>query len=292
MSRSGDRTLFLRLPSAPFPFDGTVPETGRPFFDARDPRTGERVHTTASGIRYAETAHYGDDVVLIHVAADLAAGAAPVLVVFFHGHLSVLARDVAGWMAVPEQIDRSGRQAVLIAPQLAVDAMDSSPGRLWQPGALARLLDDAAAACAARFGPDEPEALRAAPVVLAAFSGGYKALAMGLERGGVTERVAGIVLLDALFGAAEAMAAWAAAAPHAFLAALYTDDTRAGTMALAAALDRRGLAWSPGYPARLGPGGRHLVRSATPHMALPVEGPPHHPLGDLLRRAGELPARP
>jgi len=289
VSRAAGRTVTLRLPSAPFPFDGVVPETGQPFFDATDPATGERLHTTAQGTRYAETRHYRDDRVLVHVAADLAAGPAPVLVVFFHGHLSVLARDVIGRMSIPQQIDGSGRAVILIAPQLAVDAMDSSPGRLWLPGALARLLDDVAVACGRWLGLSDPEPLRRAPVVLAAFSGGYKALAMGLDRGGVADRVAGIILLDAVFGAVDRFAAWAAAAPRAFLAALYSRHTRAGTLALAAALDRHGVAWSPAYPEALAPSARHLVPCATPHPALPVDGPPRHPLGDLLRRADMLP---
>ena len=64
-----------------------------------------------------------------------------VIVVFFHGNGATLERDVRDRQLVPQQISDSGVNAVLLAPQLAVDAADSSAGKFWQPGGFKRFMD-------------------------------------------------------------------------------------------------------------------------------------------------------
>ena len=54
-------------------------------------------------------------------------------------------RDVVGRQAVVDQLEASGLNAVLVAPQFAVDALDSSAGHFWLPGAFAAFMDEAAA---------------------------------------------------------------------------------------------------------------------------------------------------
>ena len=46
------------------------------------------------------------------------------MVVFFHGHGANLAQDVLDRQQVPEQITAAGVNAVLVAPQFAVNAAD------------------------------------------------------------------------------------------------------------------------------------------------------------------------
>ena len=65
-----------------------------------------------------------------------------VIVVFFHGNGATLERDVRDRQQVPQQIRNSGVNAVLLAPQLAVDAANSSAGKFWQPGGLKRFIDE------------------------------------------------------------------------------------------------------------------------------------------------------
>ncbi len=286
-------TFLARLKSAPFPYDGVVPETGRPFFDATDPSTGERMHITRNGDRYGEAAHYRDDRVLFHIPGGAHPRTNPTIVVFFHGHLSSLQREVAGRLAVPAQIDASGRNVLLAAPQLAVDALDSSPGKLWRPGGLKRLLDEAATVLTERMGGDNDHAatLQRAPLVLIAFSGGYKALAAGLAWGGVDDRVVGVVLLDAVFGEAERLASWLATADNAFLVGLFTPASAAGTGTLLHALERRGMPCDDAHPPSLRAGSRHVVAVPTGHLDVPVKGPPAWPVADVLRRAGSLQPR-
>src|SRR5262249_58216178 len=68
---------------------------------------------------------------------------AAVMIVFFHGNEATLARDVRGRQAVPRQVAESGLNAVLVAPQFAVNALDSSAGRFWEPGAFAQFVREA-----------------------------------------------------------------------------------------------------------------------------------------------------
>jgi hypothetical protein len=45
---------------------------------------------------------------------------------------------------VPAQITAAGVNAVLVAPQFAVNAADSSAGKFWEPNGFQRFLDEAA----------------------------------------------------------------------------------------------------------------------------------------------------
>ena len=167
----GGLTFLAQLRHAPFPFDGECDETGRPFFDSVDPVTGSRLHTTGDGKRYGEAAHYANDQVLFHIPPRFDPARPFRLLVYFHGHLSELRRNVIEEMALVDQVSASATNTVLVAPQLATNAMDSSPGKLGEPGGLARFLDEAASVLALATGL-ATVTFAGAPVVLAAFSGG------------------------------------------------------------------------------------------------------------------------
>ena len=77
------------------------------------------------------------------------------IVVFFHGNGATLTRDVRNRQQVPRQIVESGLNAVLVAPQFAVDAADSSAGRFWEPGVFAQFMERSR-------GPTHPPARRRA----------------------------------------------------------------------------------------------------------------------------------
>src|SRR5215469_12123061 len=87
---------------------------------------------------------YHDRRVLLHIPKGFDASRPGVMVLFFHGHRATLERDVRDRQQVPAQISASGMNAVLVAPQFAVDAADSSIGRFSQPGAVARFVAEAA----------------------------------------------------------------------------------------------------------------------------------------------------
>lgn len=273
-------TFVARLASAPFPIE----DPDGAYFDGRDAATGERFHTGPSG-PLPETRHYRDDRVLFHVPRHFNPARPFELLVFFHGHRAELERTLIGEHALTRQIDDSRRNVVLVAPQLALDAPDSHPGKLAEPQGFARFLDEAADVLAAHVAGLGREAAARAPVIVAAFSGGYRTAALSLERGGVERRVHGVCLIDAIYGEVERLGAWLAGPGRRdFFLCLYGESSREGTEALADALGKDDIAVVRAYPKRLSPGIVYLAWVETPHDLIPCDGPPKAPITDLLRR--------
>ena len=167
------KTQIVAFASSPFPYRGMVPGQGKPFLDVVE---GERRgHTSPRGGIYWEEHTYSDRRVLLHVPKGFDMKRPAVVVVFLHGNLARLERDVRDRQQVPRQVAESGLNAVLVAPQFAVDALDSSAGRFWEPGAFAQFLDEAAGRLAQLVGDREARPTFASlPVVLIAYSGGYQ----------------------------------------------------------------------------------------------------------------------
>ena len=114
--------------------------------------------------------------------------------------------------SVVRQLADSGQNAALVAPQLAVDAADSSAGNFWRPGYFAKYLDEAAERLMRLFGDRRVGAVfNTAPVIIVAYSGGYLPAIYSLARGGAEHRVRGVMLMDALYGEESKVAAWLAA---------------------------------------------------------------------------------
>jgi hypothetical protein len=119
------------------------------------------------------------------------------------------------------------RFGTLVAPQLAVDAADSSAGKFWEPGAFKRFVGEAAGQLARLYGDRLAEQTFARmPIVIVAYSGGYLPTAWALERGGLKARVRGVVLLDGLYGELDKFANWIAGNRSAFFASIYTRLTK------------------------------------------------------------------
>jgi hypothetical protein len=166
--------------------------------------------------------------VLLHIPPGFDAKRPGVIVVFFHGHGADLARDVRDRQQVPAQISASGMNAVLVAPQFAFDAADSSAGKFWEPGGFKRFLDEAAKQLARLQGdPRTEQAFANMPIVIVAYSGGYGPTLSVLDRGGVDKsRVRGLVLLDALYSGIDKFASWIASNRSSFFISSYTPHTR------------------------------------------------------------------
>lgn len=185
---------------------------------------------------------YGDNRVLVHVPPGFDARKPGVIVVFFHGHGATLARDVRDRQQLPRQITESGVNAVLVAPQLAYDAADSSAGKFWERGGLKRFLDEAAGRLAQMSGDPVSEAVFARmPVVVVAYSGGFVSAAWSLHVGGVGNRVKGVVLLDALYGEMDKFTSWVMNNRSAFFVSAYTRYTKRRDDEFARVLEGRGV---------------------------------------------------
>ncbi|HYQ30829.1 MAG TPA: hypothetical protein VER04_26535 [Polyangiaceae bacterium] len=168
--------------------------------------------TLVLGLPQAPFAGAGDDTVIVFVPAKyrFQPEEGVSALVHFHGHNSSAERAISAH-ALREQLVDSRQNAILVVPQLALFAADSSCGKLASPGALARLLGGAVST-AARLGratlgdsrfPERPQLGR---VCLSAHSGGYHAAACSLRQGGVD--VSETYLFDALYAESEVFREW------------------------------------------------------------------------------------
>jgi hypothetical protein len=220
----GARTTLADFETAPFPYHGAVPGSGRPFLSAGE--EGHRGHANFRGRVFWESPTFSDDRVLLHIPPGFDPKRPAVMVVFFHGHGANLARDVRDRQQVPAQITAAGTNAVLVAPQFAVNAADSSAGKFWEPNGFKRFLDEAAVKLANLYGDQHSAAAFAnMPIVIVAYSGGFGPTLSVLDRGGVRSRIRGLVLLDALYGGIDRFADWIANNRSTFFVSSYTPHT-------------------------------------------------------------------
>ena len=255
---NGANVAFAEFKNSAFPYRGLMPpdednDKPRPFLDVND--GGRLGHTSPRGGLLWEDAAYSDRHVLLAAASDFDPSRPGALIVFFHGNQTTLARDVVERQQTVRQLAQSNLNGVLVAPQMALDAKDSSAGNFWRPGAFAQFLDEAEAKLAELY----PNASRAAfhrlPVIVVAYSGGYLPAAYSLALGGAESRIRGVVLLDALYGEEDKFAHWIEGARgSAFFVSAYSSSTHDQNVALRARLQRDGVAAQSGLPDGLRPG--------------------------------------
>lgn len=276
-------TKLVRLASAPFPYSGVVPRTRRPFLNHRD---GERVgRKTHSGRVYWADRTYNDSRALLHIPREYDKTRPGVIVLFFHGHGATLARDVVVRQQLPAQISGSGINAVLIAPQFAVDARDSSAGNFWKPGGTKRFLEEASHQLAKMM--DDPGMAREfarMPVIIVGYSGGYLPTAATLANGKLGDRVKGVVLLDGLYGEFNRFADWIQSTRKGFFLSAYATSTRRGNAALMSILRKRGVRYTTELKPTLKPGSVTFVKAVDRHRDYVTKAWAKNPISDLLSR--------
>ncbi len=279
------KTALVRFENSPFPYRGEVPEKNRPFIDTVD---GERRgHASPRGGVYWEDLTYSDRRSLLHIPKGFDPRRPALIVVFFHGNEAMLTRDVRDRQQVPRQVAASGLNAVLVAPQFAVDALDSSAGRFWQTGAFTQYLAEAAERLARLYGDDRVRAVfERAPVVIAAYSGGYHPAAFILKSGAVDDRVRGVILLDAPFGDLDKFADWLARRPPSFFVSAYGKSAREENAVLMRVLADRGIGHETNASASLAPGLVSFIDSPddVKHADFVTDAWVKNPLQALLRQ--------
>ena len=285
-----DLTTLVGLKSAPFPYDGKNPRTDQPFLNVSD---GERLGHKGWGRTYWQDETFDDNRTLIHVPKHFDAQKPGVIVVFFHGHGATLERDVRDRQLVHQQISDSGANAVLLAPQLAVDAADSSAGKLWLPGGLRRFVAESTEHIARMTGdPRAAKALANMPVVIVAYSGGFVAAATSLEVGGLEGRIRGVFLLDALYGDLETFATWIADNRSAYFVSSYTPHIKRRNVELMRMLRDKGVAVTEDIDQPLKPG--RAVFAPAPdganHRDYVTNAWTEYPVKDMLMRVAGTPA--
>jgi hypothetical protein len=249
---------------------------------------------------------YADPSVLFIVPRQFDATRPFDLVVYLHGFYTDIwqqyrtgdARaDDKIWYGLDDQLERSGRNALLIAPQLPKDTNNGRPGKLARAGGVAALLAEAGGVLAAEFSsvPGFADRIGRAPVIVASYSGGYQAAACFVRpASGVPDRVKAVLMIDSLYGQSEAFADWIRPQPGrtVFVSLAIDSGARLNTLdpsvavlaALGGGADQvRDL---PAEPIRLGDA--QVYRSPAGHFAMPVKGPPPSPLAWFLKALPEL----
>jgi hypothetical protein len=261
-------TDLIGFDNSAFPYYGTKPRNERAF----------------SGSRYS------DNRVLVHVPAGFDIRKPGVIVVFFHGHGATLARDVRDRQLLPAQISESGANAVLVAPQLAYDAADSSAGKFWERGGLKRFMAEAAGHLARLYGdPRTAEAFAKMPIIIVAYSGGFVSAAYSLHVGGVGDRITGVVLLDALYGELDKFASFILDHRSAFFVSAYTHHTKHRDDELARILRDKGVPVTHHLDGGLAPGTVAFLPTGEGirHRDYVTLAWTKHPVTDVLQRVAE-----
>jgi hypothetical protein len=282
------KTSLVDFETAPFPYHGDMPGSDRRFLDAGE--EGHRGHVNFRGHVFWEAETYSDDRVLLHIPPGFDPKRPAVMVVFFHGHGADLARDVRDRQRLPDQITAAGANAVLVAPQFAFDAADSSAGKFWEPGGFKRFLDEAAQKLARMYGdPRSAPAFANMPIVIVAYSGGFGPTLAVLDRGGASSRLRGLVLLDALYDGIDTFADWIANNRSAFFVSSFTPYTERHNGDLEHLLRQRSVP----YGSELRP--NHLQGTVTflpagdvPHQDFVTHAWTDNPVTDILARMDDV----
>jgi hypothetical protein len=285
-----DLTTLVSLKSSAFPYFGSNPRTDEPFLNVSN---GERRgHRGLRGHVYWQDETFNDNRVLIHVPKTFDIRRPGVIVVFFHGNGATLERDVRDRQLVPQQITDSGVNAVLLAPQLAVDAADSSAGKFWQPGGLERFLAESAEHLAGVTGdPNAVKTFASMPVVIVGYSGGFLPAAYSLDVGGLGNRVRGVFLLDAVYGELDKFASWIANDRSAFFVSSYTRSTKRHEEELMRTLRDKGIAVSEDMDQPLKPGSVVFVETpdGVTHRDYVTHAWTENPVKEVLVKMAETP---
>jgi hypothetical protein len=286
-----DQTALIGLKSSAFPYYGNNPRTDAPFLNVS---SGDRKgHRSYSGRVFWQDETFSDNRVLMHVPEHFDVNKPGVIVVFFHGNGATLERDVRDRQRVPQQISESGANAVLLAPQLAVDAADSSAGKFWQPGALKRFINESADHLAKLYGdPNAARAFANMPIVIVGYSGGFVPTAYSLEVGGLGNRIRGVVLLDAVYGELDKFASWVANNRSGFFVSAYTRYTQPHDRELMQMIRDKGIAVSDDMDGPLRPGSVVFVKTpdGVTHRDYVTHAWTDKPVRDVLAKMSLTPA--
>ena len=243
-------TTLVSMKSSAFPYYGNNPASEAPFLNV-----GGKGHRSYSGHVYWQDQTYNDSRVLVHIPENFDVQKPGVIVVFFHGNGATLERDVRDRQLVPQQVTESGVNAVLLAPQMAVDAADSSAGKFWQPGGFKRFMEESVGNLARLYGdPASAKAFEKMPIVIVGYSGGFLPTAWSLEVGGISDRIRGVILLDAVYGELDKFANWIETHRNGFFVSSYTHYTASRNRELMRMLREKGIAPSEDMNRPLRPG--------------------------------------
>jgi len=278
-----EQTVLRTFKHAPFPL---IDSQAKTFFDVL--AEGRRGHNSPRGGLLWEDTTYSDNRVLLTMPTDFDGRKHPVLIIFLHGNQATLERDVWQRQQVPAQVIAADINAFLIAPQFAVDALDSSSGNFAEKNYFKKFITETAEQASEWKDNKHLEyEIKHAPIILVAYSGGYYSAAHILEKGGVTDRIKGIILLDALYGKEAVFAKWLRFNHRKkFFFSCYTEPARASNELLQNLLREKHIKFDMGMPDLLLRNSINFLPmdETTVHKDLLTQAWNSEPLADLLRK--------
>lgn len=278
-----EQTVLRIFKHSPFPL---IDSQAKTFFDVLE--EGRRGRNSPRGGLLWEDTTYSDNRVLLAMPTDFNGHRHPTLIVYLHGNQATLERDVWERQQVPAQVIAANINAFLVAPQFAVDALDSSPGNFAEKNYFKKFIKETAAQASEWQNNKHLEyQLKHAPIIIVAYSGGYFPAAYILEKGGISNRVKGVILLDALYGREAVFAKWLRFNHRkSFFLSLYTEPARASNELLQSMLRDKHIKFETGMPELLLKNNITfmLLEETTVHQDLLTSAWNDEPLADLLRK--------
>lgn len=282
-SDEGEQTVLRTFRHSPFPL---IDSQAKTFFDVHEEYRRGR-NSPRGGLLWEATT-YSDNRVLLAMPTDFNGRRHPTLIVYLHGNQAILDRDVWERQQVPAQITSADINAFLVAPQFAVDALDSSPGNFAEKNYFTKFVKETATQASAWQNDEHLEyQLKHAPIIIVAYSGGYFAAAHILEKGGVSNRVKGVILLDALYGQEAVFAKWLRFNHRkSFFLSAYTEPARASNELLQNMLRDKRIKFEMDMPELLPKNSITFMQldETTVHKDLLTQAWSNEPLADLLRK--------
>ncbi|HRK30625.1 MAG TPA: hypothetical protein PLD59_06055 [Tepidisphaeraceae bacterium] len=220
-SEAGEAAVFA-FKSAPFPH-----ESRNEGFTARD------------GAHFPAEQHYASRSVGLLIPKGFRDSSTISFVVHFHGHRNSVG-NVMTQFRLLDQLHKSGVNAVLVIPQGPLNAPDSGFGRIEEAEGLKDLL---AEALERLRGEGKTQATEIERVVLTAHSGGYRATAGCLARGGLGHKIKDVILFDATYGGLKEFAEFAAQ-PDTRLISIFTKHLASENFTLLSSLQGSGAPFS------------------------------------------------
>jgi hypothetical protein len=182
------------------------------------PDSGRRNGHLYDGVLYRTEEHYSDNHVLIIVPQNFHPFTKVDLVFWFHGWNNNIDSAVVRF-GLSRQFDESCINAVLVLAETTKDAPDSYGGKLEQPDAFRKLIQDVLNNLYEE--KIVPKNCTSGNVILAGHSGAFRVIAHILQNGNVA--VNEVLLFDALYGETDKYMKWLMANnDHRFIN-LYTD---------------------------------------------------------------------
>lgn len=224
----------IRWETRPWGEIGTAPLATAPFPD--DSRTTG--FTNRRGQSFPREGHYDDPTVAFCIPNGFRPGTSPDFIVHFHGHGNTATSCVVQFR-LGEQLEASGRNAILIVPQGPRMAPDSGGGKLEKAGGFAAFMDEALQ-CLVAAGRLPAEA-SPRHIILSAHSGGFRVTGMILERGGLTGKIREAWLFDAAYAQWDELARpFATPDSGRRLRSIFTDHLAVANLQLMSRLTLRG----------------------------------------------------